>query len=65
MRWVGHLLGALFVGVIVIIVLEEYFGVSISRVVSDFFASYGIGAGLMIAILIVVAVLLWWRSSRG
>ena len=65
MRWVWHLIGALVVGMILVIVWEQYSGVSISKAVEDFFAQYGIGAGLMIAILIIVAILIWAKSSRG
>jgi len=65
LRWIGHLLGALVVGIILVIVWEQYSGVSISKAAEDFFAQYGIGAGLMIAILIIAAILIWVKSSRG
>ena len=65
MRWIWHLIGALVVGMILVIVWEQYSGVSISKAAEDFFAQYGIGAGLMIAILIIVALLIWAKSSRG
>jgi len=65
LKWIGHLIGALVVGVILIIVWEQYSGVSISKASEDFFARYGIGAGLMIAILIIVAIIIWVKSSRG
>jgi hypothetical protein len=65
LRWIVHLLGALIVGIILIIVWEQYSGVSISKMSEDFFARYGIGAGLMLAILIIVAIAIWVRSSRG
>jgi hypothetical protein len=65
LRWIGHLVGALIVGIIVIIVWEQYSDVSISKASEDFFARYGIGAGLMIAILIIIAIVVWIKSSRG
>lgn len=65
MRWIWHLIGALVVGMILVIVWEQYSGVSISKATEDFFAQYGIGAGLMIAILIIVALLIWTKSSGG
>jgi hypothetical protein len=65
LRWIGHLLGALIVGIIVIVVWESYSGVSISETVGNFFANIGIGAGAMIAILVIAAILIWAKSSRG
>jgi len=64
-RWIGHLLVALVVGIIAVIVWEQYSGVSISKAMEDLFAQQGIGTGLMIAILIIIAILLWAKSSRG
>jgi len=65
LKWKWHLISALVVGIILIIIWEQYSGVSISKASEDFFAKYGIGTGLMIAILIIIAIILWIRSSRG
>ena len=65
MRWIGHLAGALIVGIILVIVWEQFSGVSIAQATEDFFAQYGIGAGIMIAILVIAAILIWGKSSRG
>lgn len=65
MRWIGHLIGALIVGIIIVIVWEYYSGVSISQASEGFFSQFGIGVGLMIAILVIAAILIWTKSSRG
>jgi len=65
MRWIGHLLGALLVGVIVIVLWEQFSGVSISQEVSKIFSGFGVGPGLMIAILALAALIIWARSSSN
>ena len=65
MKWIEHLIGALIVGIILVIVWEYYSGVSISQASEDFFSQFGIGVGLMIAILVIAAILIWTKSSRG
>jgi len=65
MRWITHLMGAAFAGIVSVILWEQFSGVSISQESVGIFAKLDIGPGLMIAILVLVALLVWTKSSRG
>lgn len=65
MRWIGHLLGALVVGILGVIIWEQFSGVSISQKVMVIFSEFNVGPGLAIAILAIVAFAIWAKSSSG
>lgn len=65
MRWIMHLLGAAFAGMLAVIIWEQFSGVSISRRAVDLFSNFNIGPGLMIAILAITALAIWAKSSSG
>jgi len=64
-RWIGHLLGAAFAGVLAVIILEQSSNVSVSQMATEIFAEFNIGSGLMIAILFLIALAIWAKSSSG
>lgn len=65
MRWIEHLLGAVLVGILGVILWEQFSGVSISQKAIEIFQRFGIGPGLMIATLAIVALAIWAKSSSG
>jgi hypothetical protein len=65
MRWIEHLLGALVVGILGVIIWEQFSGVSISQKVMVIFSEFNVGPGLAIAILAIVAFAIWAKSSSG
>ena len=65
MRWIIHLMGAAIVGMFVVVIWEQFSGVSISQRFVEAFSKVGIGPGLMIAVLVVLTFALWAKSSSG
>jgi hypothetical protein len=51
--------------VIVIVLCEQFSGVSISQEASKIFSGFGVGPGLMIAILALAALIIWAKSSSN
>ena len=65
MRWIIHLMGAAFAGMIAIVIWEQFSGVSISQRIMELFSRFDIGPGLAIAILFLVGLAVWAKSSSG
>jgi len=65
MRWGEHLIGALIVGIIGVVIWEHFFGVSISQQILKIFSKFNIGSGLAIAVLFIVALVIWAKASNG
>jgi len=65
MRWIVHLLGASLAAILAVIIWEQFSGVSVSQRAVKIFSEFGIGSGLMIAILAILALAIWAKSSSG
>lgn len=65
MRWIEHLIGAAVAAILVVIIWEQFSGVSISQKAMEIFRGFGMGPGLMIAILLITALVVWTKSSSG
>jgi len=65
MRWGEHLIGALIVGIIGVVIWEHFFGVSISQQIMKIFSEFNIGSGLAIAVLFIIALVIWAKASSG
>jgi len=58
-------MGAAIAGILAVVIWEQFSGISISQRFVDFFSELGMGPGLMIAVLAVLAFALWAKSSSG
>jgi len=65
MRWIMHLVGAAIAGILGIVIWEQFSSVSISQRFVEVFSEFGIGPGLMIAVLAILALAIWAKSSSG
>ena len=63
MKWGEHLLGAIIVGIILVLIYEIYTGETFAGLLQEPISKYG--AGLVLAILILLVLIIWSKSSRG
>jgi uncharacterized membrane protein len=63
MRWGSHLIFALIVGAILIGIWEIYTNSNLGDELQRTFP--GTDVGTILALLLLVALVLWWRASRG
>lgn len=63
MRWGSHLIVAAIVGILGIGVWEIYSNQNMGQEIIS--VSKGMDIGSIIAILILVIILLWWKASRN
>lgn len=61
----GDFEGALIVGIIGVVIWEHFSGVSISQQTMKIFSEFNIGPGIAIAILFIVGLAIWAKSSSG